>query len=249
MKNKITFISLAVLAASACTVNAVLVFEDTFSSFTPTDNPGNPDAIFDDNLGGGLTMQWLNSNNTSHFASSGATGDGAVAINTNSEGQTRGVAYVWDPTQMGGALVASAYTLEVDIFSQYNVGTLEVSVFEGVRDDTGTLNTYNLDLLSGVNQDLTHTTTGTGALTLLDSDSWSVGGGTSNPGTLTLNFNYDGTDDIVLVMNQRTTANFNKQTVVDAVRLSNAVIPEPSSAALMGAGAFALVFFARRRRS
>ena len=243
--NKVTLASAIVILTCSSIASANIVFFDNFSTFEPFDPANNPVVIYDDNAGGGQTMQWLNSTNTTHFPAGGEFGDGVVAVNTATAGQSRGLAYVWDPTQMGGTLIAADYTLEIAIFNQFNVSELEVSVFEGIRDDTGTANTYELDLLSATNSDLTHTTVGTGALNLLSTASWTSGSGVS--GTLSLNFAYDGNDDLVLVMNQRTTASFSKQTTLESVTLSYGAIPEPSTYALFALGLAVTGWFYRRR--
>lgn len=207
MKKLIVMLAIAMAGGGAL---AATVFTDDFSSFAPFDPADNPVIIYDDNAGGGTTEQWL----------TGGVADAPFSqlrLKTAGDGKARGIAYVLDPTQTPG-LVAGDYTISINVVNQYNLSTFEFFAYEGVRNDTGTANTYALDLLSNVdtggNQGaLTHTTVGAGSLTLLDSATWTAGAG--NSGTVTLSFAYDGTNDLVIVMNQRTTATFEKITTLD----------------------------------
>ncbi len=234
MKKLLTMLAIALVAGVA---SADTVLEDDFSTFAPFDPASNPVNIWDDNSGGGTTEKWLT-------AGASTSGSGELWLQTGGGGQSRGIAYVLDPTQTAG-MVADNYTVSIDVLNQYNNATFEFFAYEGVRDDTGTANSYALDLLSALNADLTHITLGAGSLTLLDSNTWSAGSGVS--GTLELNFAYDGTDDIVIVMNQRTPDGWMKRTTLDNFAVTN-TIPEPATLALFGAVGAGMLFIRRRNK-
>lgn len=204
-------ILLLVVALAGSQSLGEIVFTDDFSSFEPFRPSANPAPIYDDNAGGGTTGQWLTGGTATNTVA------GALLLKTSGDGKARGIAYVLDPTQIPG-LVAGDCTVSIDLLNQYNVCTFEFFAYEGGRDDTGVANTYALDLLSGRDTGsnegaLVHTTVGSGSLTLLDSATWTAGAGSS--GTISLTFAYEGTDDIVIVLNQRTTASFLKITTLD----------------------------------
>jgi len=228
---------LMMVAALATAAQAAVIFEENFDSFAPFDPSANPVNIWDDNTGGGTTEKWLTG------GAAGIDGSGQLLLRTGGSGQSRGLAYVLDPTQTAG-MVAGDYTVSIDVIDSHNGNTFEFFAYEGVRDDTGIVNTYQLDLLSGLNGDLTHTTLGLDGdiSNVLGSDTWSSGVGVS--GALTLNFAYDGTDDIVIVMNSRNAAdNWQERTILDD--LSVEVVPEPATMVLLGLGA--LVGLKRRK--
>lgn len=229
MKVVTLILAVTMVAGAASSV----IWSEDFSSPTVFDPNSNPFNVWDDNAGGGTTMQWNEAN--------AIVGAEQLVNTSGTTGQNRGVAYVLDPSEISGGIAAGDYTLKFDITDMLNGTVMGVSVYDGTRDDTGSVNTYRIDLLSAAASPLVHVNAGTGSLDLLESATYND---VDHEGTtVQLDFTYDGTGDIVMVWDLPSSTTQRAYTI-DNVE----IIPEPATIGLMavfGVG----IFFSRRRKS
>lgn len=189
--NKITAIFLAVLLVAG-SASAGTIWENNFNSantfFDPVSNPVD--------MHNGRDDAWLGAGTILINASD------QLVIKSGGSGQTRGL--VRALTTNTTALVdttgdASFYRFSFDIININATTDFNVNFLKGIRDADGSnpeSNTYNIDLLSAIGADLTHTITGSGTLTtLIDNTYTSVSNGT----TVSFDFEYDGIGDLVMV--------------------------------------------------
>ncbi|RCL33888.1 MAG: hypothetical protein DBX01_05085 [Puniceicoccaceae bacterium] len=183
----------------------VRVWEDDFSESTATVPSSNPvrltNGTHDTWLSGGppeINLQQLK-------------------IVTNNQGRNRGVAIAVT------GQVAGDYRFGFDLISQYSNCSLQVAVYEGVSD--GSLsNTYELDLLSGLNEALDHATIGSGTLQLLATGLYTNADSGSRPEIL---FTFSGLGEVVIVFDMPSSAAYTHQAIVDTLTLERLIPPAP----------------------
>ena len=173
----------------------VRVWEDDFSESTATVPLSNPVRLtygtHDAWLSGGppeINLQQLK-------------------IVTNNQGRNRGVAIAVT------SQVAGDYRFGFDLISQYSNCTLQVAVYGGGSDGSPS-NTYELDLLSGLNEALDHTTIGSGTLQLLATGLYTNADSGSRPEIL---FTFSGLGEVVIVFDMPSSAAYTHQAIVDTL--------------------------------
>lgn len=235
MKKTIVVLTATVVASVA---SAGLVWENDFNSPNTFFDPApNPVDIHD-----GRDEAWLGAGTATTNASQ------QLVVKSGGSGQTRGLVRVLNPLNHAAQVDTtgddSFYRFTFDIINVNADTTFNVQVLQGTRDAGLTpANTYNIDLLSATQGELTHTVTGSGTLTsLADVGFVQADNGT----TATIDFEYDGTGDIVLVFDA--TANsasaWTRWTTTDNMSLN--VIPEPATLGLVGTFGAAILFLRRK---
>ncbi|NDV60901.1 sulfatase-like hydrolase/transferase [Puniceicoccales bacterium CK1056] len=138
---------------------------------------------------------------------------GQLRVDTQSSGNNRGVAIALTGMDSGN------YRLSFDIVSMYANCTFQVSLFDGTSDG-GAANTYKLDLLSGNSAPLVHE----GSISPLTSQTYVQAD--AGPGK-EITFTFDGTGEIVLVMDMPASAGFTQRAIVDNLILETDGIAVP----------------------
>lgn len=230
---------MAVLAVLAGTASATVIWQNDFNSpntfFDPAPNPVD--------MHNGRDNAWLGAGTVS------INGANQLLIKSAGSGQTRGL--VRALTSSNVALVdttgdASFYRFSFDLVNMYNSTDFNVNFLKGTRDADGSnpeANTYNIDLLSALGADLTHTTTGSGTLTsLFDNTYTSVSNGT----TITVDFEYDGIGDLVMVFDTTGNNGVGWQRVATTDNWKLEVIPEPATLGLLATFGAGIIFIRKR---
>jgi hypothetical protein len=243
-------ILLTISAAGLLALNAhsQIIFQDNFSSVTPTIISSGSQAISSSDTGKWLGVFVAGTNSTVVNSGFGTLG---IQTNTNNR-NTRGAAYILGDGYSG--LVAGSYTLTIDLSAMFSDTIFDAYVFTG-NSSGGPTNTYGLTLNGGGGTQLSTLQTGffgTGTpLTQLGSGfinnttAFQSSGAVAK--SLSVNFTYGGTGDIVLLFDSRTNQStvFPKQSTMTNVTLA---VPEPGTMGLLGLGVAGLAFVGWRRK-
>jgi hypothetical protein len=172
------------------------------------------------------------------------TASNELRMRSHDNGATRGGGIALDSSLFAGT-GAGTYTLNFDIISMWNPSRLDVSVWDAQSNGAAETNAYTIDTVAGYQADLdvkyfdgmTPTTNLTGHVEYLVGD---VGA------AKTINFEYDGTGDVVLLLAAENTINtWHSNIVVDNLSVTTA-IPEPSTLGLVGFMGGAILFIRRK---
>ncbi len=235
MKKRSIF--LATVMASGVAMADVVWQNDFSGSDTFFDPPVNPVDMHN-----GREDAWLGAGTAS------ITAGEQLRLASGGSGQARGLVRAMpaanNPLFLDTTGDASFYRFSFDVVNIFGTTDFNVEFLRGTRDDDGSIpeaNTYNIDLLSALNADLTHTTTGSGTFTSL-SDTAYTSADVGN--TMAIDFEWDGTGDLVMVFDTTGTGVvFERVAITDNWQLE--IIPEPATLGMFGLGALAL-FCARR---